>query len=159
MTLELQPLESGEANAFIARYHRHHKPLKVGYLFAIGLNDGEKVVGVSLVGRPVARHLCDGYTAEVRRLCTDGTHNACSMLYAASWRACRAMGYRRLITYILKEEPGTSLRAAGWRLVGMAGGGTWNRPKQGRLRYDNHPTGQKQLWEVRAWFEGTKEGA
>ena len=47
------------------------------------------------------RHLDDGWTLEVYRLCTDGSRNACSMLYAAAWRAARAMGYKRLITYIL----------------------------------------------------------
>lgn len=97
-------------------------------------------------GRPVARVLQDGWTAEVTRLCTLGDKNACSMLYAASWRAARALGYRRLITYTLKSEGGASLRASGWRLVGEAGGGSWSR--KNRPRVDMHPLEQKQLWEV-----------
>lgn len=109
-------------------------------------NDGDRVVGVAVVGRPVARMLQDGYTAEVTRLCTDGTPHVASKLYAACWRAARALGYRRLITYILDSEPGTSLVAAGWRLVGAAGGGSWDR--KDRPRVDTHPIGQKQLWEA-----------
>lgn len=99
--LELIPMTLREANAFVEQHHRHHKPV-VGHKFSIGVSDGEKVVGVAIVGRPVGRFLDDGWTLEVTRLCTDGTHNACSMLYAAAWRAARAMGYRRVVTYILE---------------------------------------------------------
>lgn len=110
--LEVCPMTLREANAYVEQYHRHHGPV-VGHKFSIGLSDGEKIVGVAIVGRPVARHLDDGWTLEVNRLCTDGTRNACSMLYAAAWRAARAMGYKRLVTYILDTENGASLRAAG----------------------------------------------
>jgi hypothetical protein len=101
---------------------------------------------VIVVGRPVARMLDDTYTAEVTRCCTDGTKHAASKLYAAAWRACRAMGYRRLVSYTLNSEKGTSLLAANWVLVGQAGGGTWNR--EGRPRVDTHSIGQKLLWEI-----------
>ena len=121
--LEVCPVSLKEANAFVEQHHRHHKPV-VGHKFSIACTDGEKIVGVAIVGRPVSRHLDDGWTLEVNRLCTDGTRNACSMLYAAAWRAARAMGYHKLITYILDTEPGTSLRAAGWKCVGKAGGST-----------------------------------
>ena len=90
--IELCPLTLKEANAYVEQHHRHHGPV-VGHKFSIGLSDGEKIVGVAIVGRPVARHLDDGWTLEVNRLCTDGTRNACSMLYSAAWRAARAMGY------------------------------------------------------------------
>jgi hypothetical protein len=122
----LQPLSLREAYAFVALHHRHHRPPQ-GAKFAIGLNDGDAVVAAAIVGRPVARALDDGWTAEVTRLCTNGTPHAASKLYAACWRACRAMGYRRLITYVLKEEPGISVRAAGWREVGQTRGDTWSR--------------------------------
>jgi len=145
MTLELQPITFREACTFIEEHHRHHLP-QWGHKFSIALNDGEKVVAVACVGRPVARHLDDGWTAEVTRLCTDGTPHAASKLYAACWRAARGMGYKRLITYILKEEPGTSLKAAGWKELYTTKGGTWNRPN--RFRVDKHPTGQKVLWEA-----------
>ncbi len=145
MGLHLQPISFAEASRFVADHHRHHKP-PVGWLFGVAVNDGEKVVGVAMIGRPVARMLQDGYTAEVNRLCTDSTPHVASMLYAACWRAARALGYRRLITYILSSETGTSLRAAGWKLVGQAGGGTWHRGN--RPRIDTHPTEQKTLWEA-----------
>ena len=107
--LEVCPMTLKEANAYVEQHHRHHKPV-VGHKFSIGCSDGEKIVGVAIVGRPVARHLDDGWTLEVNRLCTDGTRNACSMLYAAAWRAARAMGYKRLVTYILESESGVSLK-------------------------------------------------
>ena len=110
--IELCPMTLKEANAYVEQHHRHHGPV-VGHKFSIGLSDGEKIVGVAIVGRPVARHLDDGWTLEVNRLCTDGTRNACSMLYSAAWRAARAMGYKRLVTYILDTENGASLRASG----------------------------------------------
>lgn len=111
--LELIPMTLREANAFVEQHHRHHKPV-VGHKFSIGVSDGEKVVGVAIVGRPVGRFLDDGWTLEVTRLCTDGTHNACSMLYAAAWRAARAMGYRRVVTYMMPTATAW-LRCAGRR--------------------------------------------
>lgn len=122
--LDIVPVTLAEANAFVEQHHRHHKPV-VGHKFSIAATDGEQIVGVSIVGRPVSRYMDNGLTLEVTRLCTDGTHNACSMLYAASWRAARAMGYKKLITYILDTENGASLKAAGWKCIGKAGGLRW----------------------------------
>lgn len=145
MTLELQPITYQEACVFVERWHRHHLPPQ-GWKFGIAVNNGAVVVGVITVGRPVARHLDNGWTLEVTRCCTDGTRNACSFLYAAAWRAARALGYRRLITYTLASEPGSSLRAAGWRTLYQTSGDTWSRAS--RPRVDTHPTGQKLLWEA-----------
>ena len=145
MSLALMPITQREAFAFVAAHHRHHRAPR-GALFTIGATDGDEVIGVAIVGRPVARMLQDGYTAEVLRLCTLGQRNACSFLYSACWRAARAIGYRRLVTYTLPEEGGGSLRAAGWRLVGEAGGGTWARKE--RPRVDTHPTQAKLRWEA-----------
>lgn len=142
--LELQPITISEANEFVRLHHRHHGEVQ-GAKFAIGLNNGDNIVAIAIVGRPVARMLDNGYTAEVTRLCTNGEPHAASKLYAACWRAARAMGYRRLITYILDSETGTTLKAAGFRLVGQCGGGSWNRSD--RPRIDKHPIGQKLLWE------------
>ena len=147
MGLHLQPIGRDEAFTFIRRYHRHHPPPQ-GWKFGIAVNDGERVVGVVTVGRPVARGNDDGYTAEVTRCCTDGTKNACSMLYAAAWRAARAMGYRRIGTYLLASESGTSLKAAGWRVLYQTKGGSWDTPS--RPRVDTHPTEQKTYWEMTA---------
>jgi len=145
MGLILQPITLEEANQFVREHHRHHKPT-VGHKFSIAVNDGEKVVGVAIVGRPVARLLDDGLTLEVNRVATDGTKNACSFLYGACRKACFALGYRKLITYTLPEEGGASLRAAGWKCLGVAGGGKWDRA--GRFRVDTHPLQAKFKWEA-----------
>ena len=127
------------------RYHRHHRSPQGGK-FAVGVAAGGEVVGVAIVGRPVARNLDNGYVAEVTRVCVlEGYKNANSMLYAACWRAARAMGYRLVVTYTGAGEPGTSLIAAGWVCVGNTAGGSWSRPA--RSRVDTHPLGQKTLWE------------
>jgi hypothetical protein len=143
--IEIVPITQKEANAFVKAHHRHHRPV-VGSVFQIAAASEGKVVGVVIVGRPVARKLQDGWTLEVNRLCTTGEKNVCSMLYSASWRAAKAMGWKRLITYILSEESGTSLKAAGWKCLGEAGGGSWN--KKSRPRVDKHPTQRKLLFEA-----------
>lgn len=143
--LELQPITLKAARAYVDTYHRHHKAPQGGK-FAIALNSGDELIGVIIVGRPISRRLDDGWTAEVTRCCTDGTANAPSMLYSAAWRASRAMGYKRLITYVLQSETGNSLLAANWKCIGKAGGRSWNNAK--RPRVDKHPLGSKTLWEA-----------
>lgn len=145
--MNVVPMTRDRAAAFIREHHRHHRP-PTGYLFAIGAERDGLLVGVATIGRPVARALQDGTTAEVTRLATDGTRNACSMLLGAAWRAARALGYRRLLTYTLPSEGGASLRATGWQCVGEAGGGSWSRPS--RHRTDEHPTERKMRWQVAA---------
>lgn len=142
--LRVQPIDVSEACEFVARLHRHHRPPQ-GYKLCVAVNDGEKVVGVLIAGRPVARLLDNGTTLEVTRCCTDGTRNACSMLYAHAWKAARALGYTRLITYTLPEEGGASLKAAGMKCAGEAGGTPWNNKT--RQRSDDHPQGVKWRWE------------
>lgn len=145
--LEIVPVSLEEANAFVTANHRHHKPV-VGHKFSIAVANGEGIRGVAIVGRPVARGLDDGWTLEVNRCCTDGTRNACSMLYAAAWRAAKAMGFRKLVTYTLPNEGGASLRAAGWKLIGQRGGGNWNTPARPRIDTDELLRGQKSLWHA-----------
>lgn len=148
MTLYVLPVELAEANAFIAAVHRHHAPV-VGHRFSLGCVDDEGVVhGVCVVGRPVARLAGSPRdVAEVTRLATDGTHNACSILYAAAARACRAMGFRRIQTYTLPSEGGASLRASGWVNEGPAGGGQW-RHTDGKPRRTDQPTEVKTRWAL-----------
>ena len=93
--LQIIPMSIGDAREYIAQHHRHHRP-PVSGLFAVGVAEGNTVCGVAVVGRPVARGIDDGWTAEVTRVATDGARNACSMLYGACWRAARALGYRTL---------------------------------------------------------------
>lgn len=143
--LRLTPITLREAKAFVERHHRHHKPAR-GCVSCVAVSTNNTVAGVAIVGRPISRMLDDGYTAEVVRCCTDGYRNACSMLYRAAWRAVRALGYRRLVTYTLPEEGGASLRAAGMTCIGRAGGGSWSRTS--RPRVDTHPTQAKLRWEL-----------
>ena len=144
--LRIVPVSLADANAFVARHHRHHKPVP-GHKFSVAVADEEGVVhGVATVGRPVARNLDDGLTLEVTRVATDGCANACSALYGAARRATFALGYERLVTYTLPREGGASLRAAGWRVIAKAGGGTWSRAE--RPRIDRHPLERKLRWEA-----------
>jgi hypothetical protein len=112
------------------------------------MGGARKIVGIAIVGRPVARGRDDGVTAEVTRLATDGTRDACSFLYGASARAAFALGFKRIGTYILASEPGTSLAAAGWRMIGEVRGRSWSC--ESRPRVDRHPTQAKLLFEAPA---------
>lgn len=146
--LFIVPCGLDEANAFVEQRHRHHHPVP-GAKFCIAVSDERGVVrGVAIVGRPVARMLDDGLTLEVNRVATDGCPNACSALYGACRRAAFALGYRKLITYILDTEPGTSLKASGWKLIGEVRGRSWNTPT--RPRVDKHPTQGKLRFEAQA---------
>lgn len=147
MALELTPITLREANAFVDAHHRHHGPAR-GCIVCVAVSDADGVRGVAIVGRPVARMLDDGWTAEVVRCCTDGARNAASMLYGAAWRSVRSLGYRKLVTYTLPQEGGASLRASGFRCIGQAGGGSWNRRE--RPRVDTHPIQEKLRWEMEA---------
>lgn len=146
--MRIVPCSISEARAFVTAHHRHH-PAPVGGLWAHGLAEGEEMVGVAIVGRPVARHLDDGWTVEVTRVAVlDGYPNGCSMLYGAAWRTARAKGYRKAVTYTLQSERGGSVKAAGWKCIGEAGGGSWSVPS--RPRVDKHPTQTKMRWEITA---------
>jgi hypothetical protein len=146
-SLEVAPITLRHAREYVGRVHRHHLPPQGG-LFAIAAAEGDEVVGVVIVGRPVARHLDDGFTAEITRLASDGSKNACSMLYAAAWRAARAMGYRKLVTYTLRTEPGTSLRAAGLKVVGEVSQRSWDTPSRPRIDKDERQA--RLRWEISA---------
>ena len=124
MALKIRTIDFRRAADFTTKNHRHHKA-PTGHKFSIACYDGERLCGVAMVGRPVSRYLDDGETLEVNRLCTDGTKNACSMLYSSAWRAAKALGYKRIFTYTLQSEGGASLRAAGWVNEGEAGGLNW----------------------------------
>ena len=147
-SLRIVPVRFADACAFVAAHHRHHQP-PVGHKFSIGAADeADQLVGVAIVGRPVARHYDDGLTLEVNRTATDGTPNANSCLYGAAWRAAKALGYRRLITYTQDGEAGSSLRGAGWSVVAQrparAGWDVPSRPR-GDRGVDRMP---RTLWEA-----------
>lgn len=140
------PVSFADACQFVAEWHRHHVP-PVGHKFSIGAAVGELLVGVAIVGRPVARRLDNGRTLEVTRTATDGTANVNSMLYGACWRAAKALGYDRLVTFTQEGESGASLRAAGWHVIGE------RRPRPGwdapsRPRTNRNDNVQRFLWEA-----------
>jgi len=132
MGLSLRPISLVDANAFVTRLHRHHGRFP-RWKFGIAVEDEEYVLrGVVMVTLPLNQNHMDGWTLEVARCCTDGAKNAPSMLYGAAWRVAKEMGYRRMLTYTLNSEPGTSLRAAGWRETGTTDGKRpWNK-RRGR---------------------------
>jgi hypothetical protein len=160
--VNLRPVTLLESNDFVESFHRHNgRTARNGGKFAVGLEAGGELVGVAIVGNPLSATFMDGYTAVVLRLCVNdkAERGGCSMLYQACWRAWRAMGGRRLVTYTLKTESGASLRGAGWKVVGETDPITkgW---KEGRKAADAKPwvrrewqpvMGQQKLrWEMRS---------
>jgi hypothetical protein len=150
--LRLVPITLAEARRFIAEHHRHNDA-PVGHRVSVGLSDGEKLVGVGVLSRPMARMSDDGRTAEVTRVATDGSRNACSMLYGALTRAAWALGYDRLITYTLPDEGGASLRASGWHEDAVIDHPAWKHTSGPRsadrptLFYEaKMPVGKKVRW-------------
>ena len=148
--LRIVPVKFEVACGFVATWHRHHQP-PIGHKFSVGVVTPDDVLrGVAIVGRPVARSYDDGSTLEVNRSATDGTPNANSALYGAAWRAAKALGYRRLVTYTQDGESGSSLRAAGWRVIAerpaRPGWSVPSRPRDDR-GVDYIP---RTLWEATA---------
>ncbi|WP_245820139.1 XF1762 family protein [Amycolatopsis azurea] len=147
--MTIVPITFRQACDFIAAHHRHHRPPR-GMKFAVGVAQETELVGVAIVGRPVARHLDDGVSVEVTRTCTTGARNANSKLYGVSWRVARTLGFQRLITYTQDGESGASLRAAGFRPVAdlrpRPGWSTVSRPRESRGVDGIRRT----RWEIRA---------
>jgi hypothetical protein len=153
IVLRIVPMSIAEANAYVEQFHRHNKPVGPRAKFALGVSDGDQLVGVAIVGRPVARLLQDGYTAEVLRTCCrePAPKGANSCLYAACWRAWRAMGGTKLITYTLASESGVSLAGAGWAVVAECKGSKTGWSRDGRERDWQPIYGQQKLrWQVEA---------
>ncbi|WP_133964639.1 XF1762 family protein [Eubacterium limosum] len=123
--MEIRPISLKQANEFVKNNHRHHGPT-VGHKFSLGLYDNGEFIGCAICGRPVSRHLDNGVTCEINRLCTTGKKNACSMLYGACCRVAKEMGYKKIITYTLESENGSSLRASNFKYDGIAGGKIWS---------------------------------
>ena len=150
--LEIVPISRDEAAEFNRR-HRHNDRAPLRSIFVVGVAVEGDLCGVALCGRPVARMLQDGRTIEINRLCTDGTQNACSALYGAARRVARALGYRRVITYTLASESGSSLRGAGYeRVAELKERRTWDTPSRKRVQvdlfgHDTRPIGPKVRWE------------
>jgi hypothetical protein len=149
--MKVVPMSLKEANEFVFNFHRHNKPVQGGK-FAIGVSDGQRLIGVAIVGRPVSRHLDDGYTAEVTRCCVldESPKGACSFLYARAWKIWSAMGGNKLITYTLRTESGSSLRGANWKIVNQTPGASDGKGWTNRPNREWQPvTGQAKFrWEI-----------
>lgn len=146
--LRIVPVNFAVAAAFVAEHHRHHQAPR-GHKFSIGLAAAGELVGVAMVGRPVARAYDDGATLEVNRTCLAGdVPNGNSMLYGAAWRAAKALGYQRLITYTQADESGASLRGAGWRVIAERSARPgWSVPSRIRHALGTENV-QRTLWEA-----------
>lgn len=129
----------------MAEHHRHSVPAR-GHKFSIGAVRAGELVGVAIVGRPTARLLDDGRTLEILRLATQGERNVCSYLYSACWRAMRAMGYRRCVTYTRAYEDGASLKATGFAAVSRERPGPHGARKG--VRYPVRPKEDAVRWEI-----------
>ncbi len=140
----IRPIELADANTFVGLHHRHHKPV-VGHKFSIAAIANAEIVGVAIIGRPVARLENFKTTLEVTRLCTNGHPNACSALYAAAARIGKEMGYCKIQTFILDTESGISLKASGWELDRLTRGGQWKHT-DGKPRRTDQPTCKKYKW-------------
>ena len=142
LKMEIRPITFRAAKEFNALHHRHNPDIQ-GCRFCLSCWKDNQLVGVAICGRPVGRYLDDGMTCEINRCCTDGTYNACSMLYGACCRVAKAMGYRKIITYTLQSEPGASLRASNFIYDGVAGGIYWTGE---RNRGQKIPAEMKTRW-------------
>lgn len=140
--MQIMPITLKDANIYVTKYHRHHKAV-VGCKFCLGLQDDNSLVGVAICGRPVSRYYDDGFTLEINCLCTNGTQNACSMLYGACIRVAKHMGYKKVITYTLQSENGASLKASNFKFDGIAGGKQWTGA---RKRDNGVPKQLKKRW-------------
>jgi len=153
VTLEIRPITLRAAQAFIALHHRHNAAPR-GHKFSVGVYDEQLLVGVAVASRPVARALDDGLTLEVTRTCTIVADNANSMLYGAVWRAAKAMGYRRCITYTQGAESGGSIKGAGFRKAAdLPARGSWkdSSVKLAHLRSSTGDGGvERARWEITA---------
>jgi hypothetical protein len=147
--IELKPIERDQARAFVDEHHEHNKA-PLGWRFGAGIWNGAQLIGVVMVGRPVARMIDASQVVEVNRLCLrrdvprELRWNACSQAYGWAAREAKRRGFSKIITYTLESELGTSLKAAGWQVDGRTKGGSWHRP--GRARADRAPTCRKVRW-------------
>lgn len=142
--LRAVPMTLKDAKTFVDQFHRHHKAPQ-GHKVSIGVKIADELIGVGIFGRPVARKLDDGLTAEITRLCVkEGNKNACSFLISRLAKCAAAMGYERIYTYTLETESGGSLRASGWQNDGTSPGGSWSSAS--RHREDKHPLCAKIRW-------------
>jgi len=140
-SLTIQPITLKKANQIIKEFHRHNDVV-VGCRYCLAALHEDEIVGVAVVGRPLSRRLDDELTAEITRVCVkdNAPKNTNSFLYGRCWRVWQQMGGKRMITYTLQEESGSSLKAVNWKIIGETGG--WEQNKGWTTRESNK---QKQM--------------
>ena len=120
---EIVPIGKREAAKFVEKYHRHNgyegqrKLIEFAKIVLGARNENGELIGVVVAGHPRARVIQEKepLVLEIWRLCVrEGNKNACSFLLGAVCRAAKEMGYKKVITYTLISEPGSSLKAAGF---------------------------------------------
>jgi hypothetical protein len=146
--VKLVPISIREANRYVLYWHRHNEPTQ-GALFALGAEKDGELVGVAIIGRP-PQGLQDGRTVEIRRVCTNGTRNACSFLYGRARRAAAALGYQHVITYNRQDESGASLRAAGFEQTALLPARDWAKENVKRRRVNRTQPFPRARWESAA---------
>lgn len=147
--MTIRPITRNAAMVFLAANHRHLRRALTGWLFGVALLDeAGEIQGIGCAARPCARHLQDGVTVEIARVCTKGAPNGCSQIYGALRQAARALGYQRVITYTRADEAGTSVRAAGFQCEGPAGGGEGDRPSRPRRAAEDPSPKTRWVWRA-----------
>ena len=120
--INIKPVSIKNANEFIKTYHRHHRPTsRNSGRWALAAYDNEnELIGVAIASNPVSATYMDGITLEVTRLCVkeNAQKGTASFLLSKCCRIRKEMGGSRIITYTLESESGSSLKGAGWNLVG-----------------------------------------
>lgn len=135
--LEIGEVDFATAKNFVTAHHRHCKAPR-GWRFGAGIKNGSELIGVVMVGRPVARMIDASRVIEVNRLCirtdiaADLAWNACSQLYGWAAREAKKRGFEKVITYTRQDEPGTTLKAAGWTVEHTTKGRHWDAPGRPR---------------------------
>lgn len=146
--LQITPIDFKSAKQFVSQYHRHNSAPQ-GHKFSIAVESGGVRIGVAMASIPRAIHQNDWETLEVIRCCVDERfRNACSKAYSAVIRVAKGMGYKRLLTYTLVDEPGSSLLAVGFKKDGIveSRGYGWNSPSRPRKKPERYPEGDKIRW-------------
>lgn len=141
------------ARVAVQRLHRHlRKPPPSGLVAFEVLDEHRWPRGWAMVGRPSSRHLQAAGWVEVTRVATEGTPNACSALYGAAARWALEQG-RPVLTYTREDEPGASLRGAGWVELGLTRAEEWERHRRRRAPAKGGPVRKRrwipgQLWRA-----------
>ena len=138
-------IERDVAKKFIEKNHSHlHTPST--WICHVAVADSGRLCCVAVLNRPCARLLCDGKTAEVGRVASDGTPHAASKALSAITRVAALLGFGRIVSYTLLGEAGTTYVSCGYVATAVSAGGKWARGGETRTR-ESQQLGAKVRWE------------